>query len=432
MLTPWVITILIAVFIGLSGFFSGSEIALSSLGKITAKKLSKEHPRKKKQFGMLLSDPSRWLITILIGNNLVNIAASSLATILVQNLVGGTQGKVVGIATGVMTFIILLFGEITPKRYCREHAEKVSLAVITPIFMLSTILSPVVRALTFLTQAVLGKPVREQISFKAITEKEIHTVINIGQEEGALEEGEEELAHSALEFDETRVREIITPRTKVIAISQKASLRDLANLINEVGYSRIPVYEDKIDNIVGVAYAKDLLRIQGKWEELKIKDIMHPPIFVPYTSKLSEILYQLRRKKTHLAIVVDEYGGVAGIITIEDLLEELVGEIEDEYDKTSSEKVKIIDDGSALVEGDTDIDEINKKLGTLLPEKTEAFESIGGFIFSCLGRIPEKGETIEANGVKIEIMEVNSRQIKKVKISSFSHSREEHKHEKEE
>jgi len=414
--TSWVIFILIAICIALSAFFSGSEIALSSLGKITVKRLSKEHPSKKKQFEMLLSDPSRWLVTILIGNNLVNVAASSLATILVQQLIGGTQGKIVGIATGIMTFVILLFGEITPKRYCREHAEKVSLRVIGPIFTLSTLLFPITKALTFLTRGLLGN-IEESPLLKAITEKEIHTVINIGHEEGALEEGEEELAHSALEFDETRVKEIMTPRTKMVAIHEDATLEELKNLINEAGYSRIPVYKDKIDNIVGVAYAKDLLRIREKWDTLKVRDIMHSPIFVPYSSKLSEILYQLRRKKTHLAIVVDEYGGVAGIITIEDLLEELVGEIEDEYDKTPSEKIQILKDGSALVEGDTDIGEINKKLGTYLPEKSASFESIGGFIFSCLGRVPEKGEIIEEDGVRIEIVDANARQIKKVKIS---------------
>jgi len=202
----------------------------------------------------------------------------------------------------------------------------------------------------------------------------------------------------------------------MIAISQEASLKELAKLIDEAGYSRIPVYQGRVDNIVGVAYAKDLLSITDKWDRLKVKDIIHPPIFVPYTTKLSEILHQLQREKTHLAIVVDEYGGVAGIITIEDLLEELVGEIEDEYDRASSEKIQLLKDGSALVEGDTDIDEINDKLKTSLPEKEAAFESIGGFIFNHLGRIPRKGEVIEQDGVKIEVVEVDARRIKKVKI----------------
>jgi len=419
LLNPGVILILLVVCIGFSAFFSGSEIALSSLGKITLKKLGKENPRKKNQFDLLLSDPSRWLIVILVGNNIANIAAASLATVLVEQWIGGAQGKVVGIVTGVMTFIILLFGEITPKRYCREHAEEVSLKVIGPILFLSRVLSPIVKGLTFLTKGILGPSIEKPLP-KIITEKEIHTLIDIGQEEGALEEKEEQLAHSALEFDETRVKEIMTPRTKMVAIPQRASLKDLAKLIEDAGFSRIPVYEGRLDNIVGIAYAKDLLPITDKWDTLKVKDIMHPPIFVPYTTRLSEILHQFQREKTHLAIVVDEYGGVAGIITIEDLLEELVGEIEDEYDRTSSEKIQLLKDGSAIVEGDTDIDEINDKLNTSLPEKAAAFESIGGFIFNYLGRIPHKGEIMEQNGVRIEVVDVDNRRIKKVKIYPLS------------
>lgn len=416
MFSSWFIIVLLFICIVFSAFFSGSEIALSSLNKIAIKRLSRENPHKKNYFDMLLSNPSRWLVTILLGNNLANIAAASLATILATQWIEGAQGKIVGIVIGVMTFIILLFGEITPKRYCLEHTEKVSLKVIKPIFLLSTALSPVVRALTFLTREILRTTFEDSIP-KLITEKEIHALIDIGREEGALEKKEEQLAHSALEFDEIKAKEIMTPRTKMVAISQEENLESLAKLINEAGFSRIPVYQEKIDNIVGIAYAKDLLSINKEWSKLKVKDIIHPPIFVPYPTRLSEILHQLQREKTHLAIVVDEYGGVAGIVTIEDLLEELVGEIEDEYDKASAEKIKLLKDKSALVDGDTDIDEINDKLKTSLPEKAATFESIGGFIFNHLGRIPRQGEVIKQNGVRIEVVEVDARRIKKVKIS---------------
>ncbi|MBE0478456.1 HlyC/CorC family transporter [Candidatus Aerophobetes bacterium] len=423
MLDAWIILIILIVCVGLSAFFSGSEIALSSLGKITLKRLGKENPHKKHYFDALISNPSQWLTTILIGNNLVNITAASLATVLTEKWIGGAQGKVVGIATGITTFVILLFGEITPKRYCREYAEKVSLKVIGPIIFLSEVLLPAVKALNFLTQGILG-PVARKALPKLITEKEIHTLIDIGQEEGALEEKEEELVHSALEFDETIAKEIMTPRTKIVAISREASLTQLAKLINEAGYSRIPVYDGRLDNIVGTVYAKDLLPIADKWDTLKVKDIIHPPIFVPYAMKLSEIFHQLQREKTHLAVVVDEYGGVAGIITVEDLLEELVGEIEDEYDTETSERVQLLKDGSALVEGDTDIDEINDKLETSLPEKAESFESISGFICNHMGKIPRKGEVIEQNGVRIEVVDVDAKRIKKVKISRMPQTEE--------
>lgn len=419
MLNPWILLILLILCVGFSAFFSGSEIALSSLGKITLKRLSKENPHKKHYFDALIANPSQWLVAILIGNNLVNITAASLATVLAGQWVGGTQGKIVGISIGITTFAILLFGEIAPKRYCRENAEKVSLKVIGPIIAFSKILSPVVEALMFLTQGILGPASKKSLP-KLITEKEIHTLIGIGREEGALDKKEEELVHSALEFDETIAKEIMTPRTKIVAISREASLTELAKIINEAGYSRIPVYDGRLDNIVGVVHAKDLLPITEKWDKLKATDIIHPPVFVPYTMKISEIFHQLQGERSHLATVVDEYGGVAGIITVEDLLEELVGEIEDEYDTEISEKVQLLKDGSALVEGSTNIDEINYKLKTSLPEKSDAFNSISGFIFNNLGRIPHKGESIEQDGIKIEIVDVDAKRIKKVKISHFS------------
>jgi len=347
----------------------------------------------------------------------VNIAAASLATILVQHFVKGTPGLIVGMATGAMTFVILVFGEITPKRYSRQHAEIIALKAVGPILFLSKVFAPAVNFLTFLSGGLLkiSKSGEEPVNH-LVTEREIHTLIDIGQEEGALEKGEEELAHSALEFDETRVKEIMTPRTKIICIPEEANLVKLSQLINKAGYSRIPVYRDRIDNVVGIAYAKDLLKIPHLWEKMKVKDIMHSPIFVPYTVKLSEIFHQLQKEKTHLAIVVDEYGGVAGLITIEDLLEELVGEIEDEYDSDKVEKVKILGDGSALVEGDTDIDEINERLGTFFPEKAASFESIGGLIFTLLGRMPKRGEKIKYNQTNMEVIEADERRIKKVKI----------------
>jgi len=413
----WVVGILLAICVGLSAFFSGSEIALSSLDKLTLKRLIKEKGKKGRQIESLLMKPSRWLITILIGNNFVNIAAASLATLLVQQIIKGTPGKVVGIATGVMTFIILVFGEIIPKRYCQQHAEDISLKISGSILLLSIILSPVVRVLTFFTQTILKLAGTKEIKGNhLITEKEIHALIDLGQEEGALEEQEEELVHSALEFDETQAKEIMVPRTNMVCINEEANLLELADLIKKAGYSRIPVYQRNIDNITGIAYAKDLLNFINKLnKETKVKEIMHPPIFVPYTTNLGRLFRRLQKEKTHLAIVVDEYGGVAGMLTIEDLLEEIVGEIEDEYDRTE-ENIIILKDGSALIKAETDIDEINEKLGTHLPEKTDAFESIGGFIFNVLGRIPGKGETIEYENLKIVVLEVDKRHIKKVKI----------------
>ncbi|MEA3485342.1 MAG: hemolysin family protein, partial [Candidatus Aerophobetes bacterium] len=406
----WALVALLIICIGLSAFFSGSEIALSSLDKLTLKSLIEENKKKNRWVKSLLSRPSRWLITILIGNNLVNIAAASSATLLIENAIGGTPGKIAGIATGVTTFIILLFGEIIPKRYCQQHARAISLKVARPIFVLSIVFSPLVKALTFLSQGILKITGTKELKKEhPITEKEIHTLIDIGEEEGALEKGEEELVHSALEFDETQAKEIMVSRTKMVCIEQEAILSELIDLVKKSGYSRIPVYQENIDNIVGLAYIKDILNLlPGMNKNLKVKEIMHPPVFVPYTTRLSELFRRLQREKTHLTIVVDEYGGVAGMITMEDLLEEIVGEIEDEYDQEEG-KIQVLKDRSALIEADTDIDEINEKLSTHLPEKTDAFESIGGFIINLLGRIPERGEAVKYEDLRIIIVDVDER-----------------------
>ncbi len=413
----WIEGILLASCVVLSAFFSGSEIALSSLDKLTVRRLIKKKKNKGRQLEFLLTKPSRWLITILIGNNFVNIAAASLATLLVQEAVKGTAGQVIGIATGVMTFVLLIFGEILPKSYCQQHAEKISIKVARPIFLLSQLLSPLVRALTFFTQTVLRFTKAEETERNGpITEREIHALVDLGQEEGALEEQEEELVHSALEFDETLAKEIMIPRTNMVCINEEASLVELANLIRKIGYSRIPVYHKSIDNITGIAYAKDLLNfLNNLSKESKVKDIMHPPIFVAYTINLGRLFRRFQKEKIHLAIIVDEYGGVAGMLTIEDLLEEIVGEIEDEYDR-AEEKITILKDGTASIKAETDIDEINEKLGTHLPEKTDAFESIGGFIFDVLGKIPTKGEVVEWKNLRIRIEDADKRHIKKVRI----------------
>jgi len=413
---------LILIFLGiciiLSAFFSGAEIALSSLDKITLKKLVKENKKEGQWVQALLRKPSSWLITVLIGNNLVNIAAASLATLFAAKIVGGTPGKIVGIVTGIMTFIILIFGEIIPKRYCQQHALPISLKIAKPIYFLSVFFSPLVKVLTLLTQGILKVSGSKEVKKNhLITEKEIHTLIDIGAEEGILEKKEEEMAHSALEFDETQAKEIMVPRTKMVCIEEEENLYTLLELIKKVGYSRIPVYRKTIDNIVGIAYAKDLLNFFSKIDKsLKVKQIMHPPIFVPYTTHLSELFRKLQKEKTHLAIIVDEYGGVAGIITIEDLLEEIVGEIEDEYD-LKKEKIISLENKSFLIDADTNINEVNEKIGTHFPEKTEAFESIGGFIIYFLGRIPQKGETIEYQNLKINITEADEKHIEKIKLT---------------
>jgi len=423
----WIVAALLIICVGLSAFFSGSEIALSSIDKLTLKRLIKQDKKRGHRIEYLLMHPSRWLITILIGNNLVNVAAASLATLMVMGIVQGAPGRAVAIVTGMMTFILLVFGEITPKRYCQQHAQIIVPKIAGPILVLCRVFSPLVGGLNLLTQGILKVAQNKEVKRSwLITEKEIHALIDIGQEEGALEEREEKLVHGALEFDETQAREIMVPRTKMVCVEEKAKILALIDLVKKGGYSRIPVYKGRIDNIVGIAYAKDILSLIPRVNEsLRVKQIMRPALFVPYTTHLSEIFRKMQREKMHLVIIVDEYGGVAGMLTIEDLVEEIVGEIQDEYDVEKDKKIKILKDGSALVEGDTDIDEINEELDTEFPEKTAAFESIGGFIVNKLGRIPQNGETIEFGNSRLSVVEADERRIKKIKIWKKGKKKEE-------
>lgn len=410
------IVVLLGICVGLSAYFSGTEIALLTLNKITVKRLKEEHKRRGGWLEKLFKNPSRWLITILIGNNLANIGAATLATLLVSKLFPtGAIGITLGVVTGTMTLIILIFGEITPKKYCQQRGPDIALKRAGTILFLSVIFRPLEKVLSLLTGGILKTLRVKEPKKYPVTEKDIHALIDIGQEEGALEEREEELVHSALEFDDTKVKEIMTPRTQMVSIEEEASLEDLRDLIKTSDFSRIPVYREKIDNIVGVVHIKDLLEA----DETKhtVKKIKHDPIFVPYTARLSEVFKKLKEKRIHLAIVVDEYGGVMGIVTMEDLVEEIFGEIEDEYDH-SGEEIKIQEDGSAIVKAEVDIDRINEELGISLPEKSKEFDSIGGFVIHHFSsRIPRSGEVIKYDGVRIEILESDRKSVKRVKIT---------------
>ncbi len=411
--------VLLGVCVLFSAFFSGAEIALSSLDKITVKRLKREYKKRGGWLEFLFKNPSRWLITILIGNNLANVAAASLATFLASKLFTGAIGLTIGVVTGTMTLVLLIFGEITPKRYCREHSPDVALKIAGVILLLSIVFSPIVKILSFLTGGILKTLRVKKPKSYSVTEKDIHALIDIGQEEGAIDKREEELVHSALRFDDTKVKGIVTPRTKIVYIEENKSLEELINLIKKEGYSRIPVYRGNRENIVGIAHSKDLLGFNDNdRKNLKVGKIMNPPIFVAYTTPLSGVLRELKKERTHLAVVVDEYGGVAGMVTMEDLLEEIVGEIEDEYDerKHNGEEIKVQEDGTAIVKAEADIDEVNEKLGITLPKKPD-FESLGGFIIDYFGRIPKEGESIEESGVGIKILQRDDKRVKVVRIT---------------
>ena len=292
------------VFLFLSAFFSGAETALTSLGKLKVKELIEKGGKWKKSISIWTDDPNKILTTILIANNVVNIGAASLATAISIEIF---NSKGIGIAWGVMAFLILEFGEITPKIFARQHAEKISLLVIRPLKVLSFLLSPLIRILIFLTNLFLkplGGEMRRESSF--ITEEEIRGLISAGEKEGVLEEEEREMLHSIFEFGDTRVSEVMVPRVDMVAIEENIPLDLLLNLIKEKRHSRIPVYRKNVDEIVGIFYVKDLLNLWREDREVKVKDLMRSPYFVPESKRVSDLLHKFQKKKVHMAIVVDE------------------------------------------------------------------------------------------------------------------------------
>ena len=412
-----VITLLILLFF--SAFFSASETALTALGKLRIRALLEKEGEKAKGISLWASDPNRFLATILVGNNVANIGASVLAAFIAMRIFQGElTPKIAWGVTGVMTFIILTFGELIPKTFARDNAEKIALKTIGFLRGLSFILSPFIKLLLYISKGTLrifGRKAVEPGTF--MTEEEIRILIGLGEEEGVLEEEEREMIESIFEFGDTKVQEVMIPRTEMVCIGINTKLEDILSLVAKVGYSRIPVYEGKVDNIMGLLYAKDLLRLWGRHQEegLVLKDFVRQPYFVPETKKVNQLLREFQRNKIHMAIVVDEYGGVAGLITLEDLIEEIVGEIEDEYD-TGGGKIEHLEGGDLLVDARIDIGELNEELGISLPEE-EGVETLAGFITNLLGRVPPSGEVIEREGLKIRVVEATKRRIGKVKIS---------------
>jgi Mg2+/Co2+ transporter CorB len=320
--------VLLFLLLLLSGFFSGSETALIRVGRIKARSLLKRGVKGADTVEKLVSEPEALLTTVLIGNNIVNIAASALATSLAIDYFGDLG---VGIALGVMTFLILTFGEIVPKTLAVHHAEQFSITVSRPLEILIFVLRPVIRILSVITNAV-GKMLGLKIpQGKLLSEEEVKTMLDIGEEEGAIEGDEKEMMNGVLKLDYITAKNVMTPKEAMVCLEAHQTLETAIELIKSSGYSRIPVFEGNEDNIVGILYAKDLL-IDGNEYTISLKELMKPAYFVPETARVDDLLKEFRKGKFHIAIVVDAEGRTKGLVSLEDLLEEIVGSIYDEYD----------------------------------------------------------------------------------------------------
>jgi len=409
----WLVLIILIL---LSGFFSASETALMSLNRIQIRQLAKRKKNKKGAESLLRikGDTHKLLSTILIGNNLVNIGASALVTsIAIETF--GSMG--VGIATGVMTFIILMFGEIGPKSLAVRKSKEISVMV-APVFeFLSYILSPVIWFLDHINNVLmfLFKAAGEEEDI--LTEEEITSIVSIGAEEGAIKEQEREMIYKIFKFDDIPVSDIMVPKLEVKMLDADTKLSSLLRgkkLDQLKGYSRFPVYDENEDNIIGIFYFKTALKEFGKRRNKKVRDFVMPTLFVPETMKIDTLFSEFQNKKVHMALVVNEHGALEGLVTLEDILEEIVGEIEDETD-VSSESVKEINPNTYLVNGSMRLDDINEELGINLSD--EEADTVGGYISKKLEKIPKMGEKVTEGKVVLKVENASKRRIKTVQIT---------------
>ncbi len=410
----------IAILVALSAFFSSMETAINSCSRARLQNMQEKEIKGSKTALKFLDEYDKAITTLLIGNNIVNIGASSIATIFCTKLLGSYGAAV---STGALTLIILTFGEIIPKCYAKENSERLAAGFAPVVYSLMVILTPL--SLLFIKLNSLAmRFTGSKKDTPSVTEDELKYIIESIEEEGVLEEAESEMVQSALEFDEKTVLEILTPRVDVVSIDINDSIEDITKIIVAERFSRIPVYRDSIDNIIGILHTRDYLEAMSRGETPNISELIQEAFFVYKTRKLSALLSDFKRKRTHIAIVADEYGGMLGIVTMEDLLEELVGEIWDEDEEVELQCRKI-SENCYEVSGDMQLDDLLELFD--IPEKNvdTTSQTVGGWVFEHLGIIPEKNQTIEINGLSVKVTEVADKRISKLVIKKTGNSDDE-------
>ena len=398
MLNQIIILIILLIF---SGFFSPAETALFSISRTKARHLAKKKVKTYLLIKRMKDDPHRLLTTILIGNNLVNVAASAMATAMVLKLF---PHFAIGIATGVMAFLILVFGEVLPKSVATRNNVLIATLIIYPIYWISILFYPIVLFLNFIPK-LTGKIKKTP----AVTEEELITFVEVVEEEGEIKEEEKKLIHNIFELDDTNASAIMTPRADMLVINANDPI-DLEAIVKS-GFSRIPVIKDSIDNVIGIVHVKELLvHMATSGADIDLLKIMRKPYFVPENKKLDKLLQHFKKRKNHMAIVVDEHGGVSGLITLEDALEEIVGDISDETDIDEPHIIKR-QEKEWKVLGKADIEEVNEIIGMKIPDST-AYDTFSGFVLDNIGRIPEEKEIITIGLYQITVEERDGDRIK--------------------
>ena len=396
----------------LSALFSSSETALTTVNRIRVRTLAGQGDKRAMTLLAVLQNPEKMLSVILIGNNVVNLYASSLATTVTLSLFGS---KLVGVATGILTLAVLVFGEVAPKTMASRNAEQIALRAAGPVKVLMWLFTPLVFVVNNLARLVMklfgaDRPGKREL----MTAEELRTIVQVGHEDGVIENSERKMIDNVFDFGDRSARDIMIPRIDMTCIDVEAGYDELMEVVREEKYTRIPVYKESTDTIVGILNIKDLLfRAQDK--PFRIAELMRKPLFTYEQKKTSELMVEMRKNYTNLAIVLDEYGVTAGMVTMEDILEEIVGEIRDEYDRDEEKSIRRIAPNTYLIEGNVKIDDVNEVLQLHLA--SEDYESIGGYVLEQLEHFPKEGECVTKGGISFTVTHMEQTRIAEVKLS---------------
>ncbi|HUR15973.1 MAG TPA: hemolysin family protein [Candidatus Limnocylindrales bacterium] len=418
---------IIALLILLNAFFVIAEYSLIRVRRSRIEQLVEEGSRGAKRVNRLISQPGRFLATIQIGVTFVGFLAAAFAG---ASLVDDLEGLMVGlpalqgqsrliallVVTAVVALFTIVFGELVPRAIALAHAESLALVLAVPVELLGRVLAPLVWLLTTLTNAIGRLFGIKETHQETVTAEELMILVERGSEQGVIEAEEQQMIGAVLELGDLRAHEVMVPRIDIKALPIAATLQEIVNAIVSEGHSRIPMYDETIDNVIGILYAKDLIPYLANGEVPDISALLRSPLFVPESISVDDLLHQLQRRKVHIAIVLDEYGGTAGLITIEDLIEEIVGEIQDEYDVEEPMIVSISDD-EARVDGRASVDDLVEHFGaTLDDEDREQYDTVGGLVYHEIGGVPEVGDTVEVDGLTLTVESTDGRRVGKVLV----------------
>jgi len=400
--------VILVLLLSASAFFSSAETALMTSNKLRIRNLAENGDKRAEKVLEITANTDKMLSAILIGNNIVNLSASALSTTLTLKMFGSS---LVGIATGILTFLILVFGEITPKNVASKNAENIALKYIGIISVLVVILTPAIYVVNKVSGIVISLFVKNNDDNNMVTEDELRAMVEVSHEDGVIEKEEKKMIVNVVDFGDTVAGDIMLPRVDMVMVSVESSYEEILKIFREERYTRIPVYEESPDNVIGILNVKDFLLIEDKGN-FSVKEHLREPLYTYEYKKTSSLMVDMRKTGANIVIVLDEYGTTVGLITLEDMLEEIVGEIRDEFDADEDEGITKISETEYLIDGSTNLDDVNDRIGLEL--SSEEYESIGGIIMEKLGRLPVEGEVITFDNIILTVKKMDHARIEKV------------------